>query len=178
MHHQTEYDLNYVALVSLYYPTKQIKCIGSPALYQSIVWSDNVPITQTDLHDKYITRLKVLKTDDLNELCEETIRGGCTSSALGSPHWYDMEEVDQINAIGSLLSTLPTPGQPNGGTTMYACKDVITKAKLYKLHTYAQMAKLVTDGVQFKLSCLQHVFEKRMEVANSTTKEQILAINW
>lgn len=34
------------------------------------------------------------------------------------------------------------------------------------------------DGVQFKLSCLQRVFAKRAEVANSTTKEQIMAINW
>lgn len=178
MHHQSEYELNYVALVGLYYPTKQIKCIGSPATYQSIIWTDNVPIPQSELYDRYISRLKALKTDDLNEMCEKTIKGGCTSSALGSPHWYDMEEVDQINAIGSLLATLPSSDQPNGGSTFYACKDVVTKQKSYVLHTYDQMKKLIADGVQFKLSCLQRVFAKRAEVANSTTKEQIMAINW
>lgn len=166
--------VTYIEAISAFYPNYQVSAISNE--YADINWGTNAPILQSVLDSKILEITKNKKIQELSDKCEAAIIAGFESSAVGEPHVYDSEAVDQINLIGAVASTAPTPAEPMGYPIYYACRDVTTGAKEYHEHTHFQLRQVLADGAQVKLTHLQAFHMKRMMVMAATTLEQIAAI--
>lgn len=168
--------ISYLDVISNYYPTIQVSATGPN--YEDITWSHGGPIAKNELEDKMIDLAKDKKVEELSYACERAIIGGFLSSALGSSHVYDSEEVDQINLLGAVAAASPTPDQPQGFSIYYACRDVQTGIKSYAEHSYVQLRTVLNDGSLFKLYHLQTFHTKRVQVWACQTLEEIDLISW
>lgn len=171
--------MDYVTLIGTEYPDIEVHVIGDASNYDNITWlNPEQQIPKNILDEKRIARLKKDKINDLSNKCEQAIIGGFISNALGVDHLYDSEEVDQINLIGAVAATAPSPAEPNGYSNYYACRDVATGIKSYIEHSYSVLRQVMFDGAQFKLGHLQRFHALRIQVQEAITEEQINAINW
>ena len=171
--------MNYLEALSKYYPDRQAYCTGNVNNYNDIVWNSGAPVSKTELDAKLLEMWKEFKIRQLSEECESVIVAGFSSDAKGYAHWYDSEPVDQINLLGALLTTMPNPLQPDGGTIYYACRDLNETMKEYEPHTFAEITKVVADGAAFKLMNLQKFHTKRVWVLDvATTIAQVQAVTW
>lgn len=144
---------------------------GGPTIY--------IPTDQEiDQHPTYLLETKISKINELSLACKNDIISGFESSALGTPHIYDSEEVDQLNLVGSVATTAPTPDTPAGYSIYYAVRDVNTNEKSYQLHTHGQLRQVLADGAQRKLFLLQKFATKRAIVEAQTTVSGVNAITW
>jgi len=180
--------LGYVECIGKYFPTVFVHCTGTAIngtmleKYESLIHDggDYIP-SKAVLDDFIFEDLKITAIDNLSTICQDAIRGGFFSSALGSRHIYDSDEVDQLNLIGATTSTLPTPTEPDGGLMYYAVREVIdniTQPKDYKPHTHTQFRQVMADGAAYKLALLMNFNYKRYFISNATTPEEVLAITW
>jgi hypothetical protein len=108
------------------------------------------------------------KIEELNAACRAAIIGGFTSSALGAPHRYDSEEVDQLNLIGAVAT---------GGDLVYRCTDALG-VKDWRLHTAAQLHQVLADGAARKGALLHQASSLKAQAAEATTYELLQAIVW
>lgn len=173
---------NLLDAVGEFYPQLQVSCFGNPDHYNDLISEDGQALPpESELRLRILQGRKVAKIAELSALCAKHILDGFVSSALGSPHKYDAEDVDQINLLGSVTATLPTPEYPNGLTQLYAVRPVIDgvyQAKTYVLHTHQQLRQAVADGADYKLQCLRHFNDLRDTVNLATTQQEIDAIVW
>ena len=123
--------------------------------YAGITWIVGGPIAQNELEIKILDLAKELRTAEVSQDCENFIMSGFQSDALGTPHIYDSEFVDQINLVGALIMTSPFGDDVDGYSIYYACRDVATGVKNYYPHTYPILRKVIYDGSMFKLENLQ-----------------------
>lgn len=172
--------MTYIELIGLYFPNVQCYVQGADDVYESIIWQSGDPLPAKQQLD--VMRVNVHKETHIEALstaCHEDIIRGFVSSALGTPHVYDSKEVDQLNLVGSVAATSPNSmNDMHPGTIHYACRDAVTLAKSYKLHTYDQLRQVLADGAVIKLQKLQQFSVKAELVQAAATHEEIAAITW
>ena len=168
--------ITYIEAISAFYPNYQVSSISNE--YADIQWGTYAPISQEELNSKILEITKTKKIQELSDACECAIISGFESSALGDAHIYDSEAVDQINLIGAVAATEPTPASPDGYNIYYACRNVSDGTKEYLEHTHAQLRQVLADGAQVKLGNLQTFFVKKMAVLACTTLAEVEAITW
>ena len=166
--------ITYIEAISAFYPNYQVSSLSNE--YADINWGSFQPISQAELDTKILELAKSKKIQELSDACESSIISGFESSAVGEAHIYDSEAVDQINLIGAVTSTAPTPAEPMGYSIYYACRDVATGAKEYHEHTHFQLRQVLADGAQVKLTHLQTFHMKRLAVMAATSVAQVEAI--
>lgn len=133
---------------------------------------------ELDTNPSLVAVAKAERIAKLSQDCALDIMSGFTSDALGALHIYDSEEVDQLNLIGSVSTTAPTPDAPTGYTIYYAVRNVETQIKSYELHTHFQLRQVLADGAQVKLFKLQKFAVKRAIVEMQSTVSGVEAITW
>lgn len=180
-------ETSFIAIINKFYhddisdENNRIHAHSTGQLYSDIVWDRGGPIPQNELEAKMIDYAKEKQTAIVSEDCENCIMSGFQSSALGTPHIYDSEFVDQINLVGAWITTSPNPAYPefpDGFAMYYACRDVATGIKNYFEHTHAQLRQVIFDGSQFKLMNLQWFHFKRVAISECLTIEEVEAITW
>lgn len=119
-----------------------------------------------------LTELKQDKTNKINLACQQEIIGGFISSALGEPHKYDSDIIDQLNfmqayAIAKIKSQ-PVPYRiwSNDGT------------KQFYPHTAEQFEIAYQDGAIIKAQALQKCATLKAQIELATTQEELEAIVW
>jgi hypothetical protein len=117
-----------------------------------------------------ITTYKFMKIEQLNYLCNQTIKAGFTSSALGTPHQYKSDYDDQINTIGCLTLL-------NADSTLQSMIFKTVDAG-FMIHTREQFLKLYKDGEEFKRNNITIYNTKKFQVLNALTKDEVIAIKW
>ena len=129
-------------------------------------WSEIEPL----LTQYEITSSKEQKLTELNDSCSSAIRAGFVSNALGSDHHYSTSSnEDQINLTGAVAL---------GADIFYSCTDTATNKKQMRLHTHAQIKKVLSDGASEKTKLMQRYYDKVELVNAATTVEEIEAIVW
>lgn len=176
--------MNLITILGKYYPNVQVHCVGADIAYANLVWDGGDPLpTEAELTALQLADIKAEQISMLSEQCQQSICGGFQSSGLGSPTWYDSEEVDQLNLVGASLSTGPTPTNPDGTSIEYAVRpingDGSLAPKTYVSHTHDQLKTVLGDGAQVKLQYLQKFNTKRDYINNQTsTIAEVLAVTW
>lgn len=133
---------------------------------------------EMDINPALVAQAKATQLALLQAAADNAGSAGVVSNALGTPHLYSSTETDRIYLIGALLTTLPDPSQPAGGTIPYACIDVATGQSNFDVHTYQQLKQVVRDGVNFLLNILMTLATKQQLVTNATSVSQVQAITW
>lgn len=177
--------MDYVNAISHFYQNIQVVCFGDPNIYENLqrVPEGALP-SKNELDANILQYLKQQHILELSEQCQVKIISGFTSNALGVTYLYDSEDVDQINLLGSLLTTAPTTEYPDGITTDYATRSVVmplmgnaVNPKIYRPHTHFQLRRVAYDGAVFKLTWLKRFNEKRDYINSScNTVEEVLAV--
>jgi hypothetical protein len=170
--------ISYFDALTRYYPEIQAEAHNNGSSYSDIIWKIGGPVPQNELEIKILDLAKEQRTAEISQDCENFIMSGFQSDALGAPHVYDSEFVDQINLVGALIMTSPFGDDVDGYSIYYACRDVATGIKNYYPHTYAILRKVIYDGSMFKLQYLQIFHFKRLMVAACETIEDIDKITW
>lgn len=174
--------MNYITILGTYYPNVGAHCVGDDSVYANLIWDSGDPIPpESELIARVLEEAKTKKIEELSANCRQAILDGFISSSLGSPFKYDAEDVDQINLIGAVSATSPTPSAPDGYTIEYAVRPVVNgvyQAKYYTTHTHAQLRQVLNDGAAYKLAQLQHFNELRNNVYAAQTLQAIQAIVW
>lgn len=167
-------QIDYVDCITRHFPNIIVECIGSlPNIYENITLvsgAEQLP-SQAVLDDFFMQDFKLNKIIELSNECEQHIIGGFESNALGSPHIYDSEQVDQLNLVGTTSCIAPIEGVREASVSPYACRPVIDgviQAKTYVVHTYVQLRQVIDDGAAFKLSKLMK-FNQLRDYINTTT---------
>lgn len=129
-------------------------------------WSTFVP-AQPSLDD-LLMQAKIKATDLINQACSNSITSGFISSALGSNHYYQSSQTDQLNYLTALGTgtTMPIKCSPDNITFNYV------------LHTNEQIISMTNDGTNFGMSFLSKANTLKQQIANSTSVEEIQAIKW
>ena len=174
--------MNYISCIATNFPNTVVICRGDVNAYNNIEWVSGDPLpSEQQLIEAYISNFKLEKIASLSLECEEQIIAGFESSALGSPHYYDSEIVDQMNLIGAVSTIAPMTNMPDGFVIEYACRPVVNtikQSKLYINHTYAQLRAVMYDGAVFKLTKLQNFNNIRNYINNNElTIEEIELIS-
>lgn len=175
--------MNYMNIVGREFPGCEVSCIGDTDNYDDLVWVGGVPMpTKAEMEAVELVYVRDEKIRELSDICQVKISAGFVSSALGSPHMYDGGELDQLNLIGAVTSTSPTPDKPAGYETFYAVRKVVNdvvQPKTYVNHTHFQLRKVIADGSLFKLGNLQRFDQRRQYLLNNVLSfEQIAAVEW
>lgn len=173
--------LNYMDIIGTSYPTVFCHVVGDPDQYDNIVSDGGDPIpSRADLDQEKLMLVKASVIDGLSDDCANFIMDGFTCTALGSAYIYDTQTVDQINLIGAVTATSPSPiTGPTGMSIYYAVRDASTMIKAYVLHTHNQLAQVLAEGAMFKLIQLQKFNVKRDYITNiCATIEQVEAVTW
>ncbi|EKD22678.1 MAG: hypothetical protein ACD_84C00013G0004 [uncultured bacterium] len=174
--------MNYLECITKYYPNVFVTCQGDVNTYADIQWAAGDPIpTQAELDIKIFTYLKSAKIEELSEACQADIMAGFNSMALGTLHRYDSHEEDQLNLIGTVTKTAPTPAALDGTSYLYASREIINgveQPKTYLMHTHAQLRQVLDDGATYKLMELVKFNTKKMEVLAMTTVAELDTVIW
>lgn len=174
--------MDYLECISTFFPNVFVECSGDSSLYENIIWVSGSPLpTKAILDDLIYKQAKLDKITELSNACQLDIIGGFTSNALGALNKYDSTEVDQLNLIGAVTATSPTPTDLGGYNSVYACRPIINgveQSKQYLLHSHFQLRQVLADGAAYKLNELLNFNNKRTAVNNATTIAEINAITW
>jgi hypothetical protein len=174
--------MSLIALLGKHYPGVKAHCIGDDGIYSNITWDGGDPLPpEQELLDLILLETKSKKINEHSNYCAQLILSGFTSNALGSPHGYDSEDVDQINILGALAASGPRPSHPDGVSLPYAARPIVDGVympKIYIAHTHEQLKQVVVDGAAYKLGCLQHFNELRDDVNAAATLQEVEAVVW
>jgi hypothetical protein len=125
-----------------------------------------------------VQQSKRQKIAELSSRCELDIVEGVSSSALGSPQWYDSSAYDQLNLISALQITAPSADNPNGGSIFFACREGKGMLKQYQAHSYNQLRKVSEDQAQNRLYKLQRFSLLKAKVQDCVAIDEIEAVSW
>lgn len=176
--------MDLLSTLAMHYPDVQVTCIGDSSVYANFTHEAGGPLpSEEELQSHFLEDLKAEQIDELSKACQAEIRRGFTSSALGALAVYDSAEVDQLNLIGTVAATAPTPTAPSGYSVPYAVRkiaDGVIQPKTYEVHSYGQFRMVLTDGVTYKLTRLLKFNDKRAYLLNNValTPEDIEAVTW
>lgn len=133
---------------------------------------------ELDTYQPLLQQVKVLQKEFIDNACTDGIVGGVLSNALGTPHVYDASVIDQLNIIAAIATISPSQHEPQGGTILYACRDPLSRKKVYLPHTYSQLRTVLSDGALIKLTQLIRATTKKtmIDVANSVSR--VKKITW
>ena len=93
---------NYIQLLAKYYPGTQASTVGDPSIYTNIVWT-STSISQAELDAQYITYLKRVQHDAINDYRSVKIAAGYTDS--NTITWSTTPtDIQNINAICTLIA--------------------------------------------------------------------------
>lgn len=108
--------------------------------------------------------------------CQAAIFGGFTSSALGAPHIYPAQIIDQQNLSASVLASM-MPGVSADWTTPFWCEDSSGNWS-YALHTAAQIQAVGQDGKAAIIASIQKKAGLVAKIEAATTIAAVQAITW
>lgn len=172
-------SIDYVAIIGNNFPSVHVECHGDPSVYTNIVHIIGDPLpTQNELDTALLSNVQTNQIEAMSQQCAKMITSGFSSAALGSDHWYDSEEVDQLNLIGATTTTSPSIQDPNGTSIYYACRQLSNGQKTYTLHTHEQLRQVLSDGAIFKLAMLQKFFTKKQYILGLTSIAAIENVSW
>lgn len=143
--------------------------------------NENITISEAVIVNGEVTRftpaipfsqLQEAKIAEINLRCQEMIIGGFTSSALGSPHRYDSDIVDQLN-FDQAYTIAKLTGTPVGYRVW---REDGTKP--FIPHTASQFETAYMDGAVVKAYALQRCAELKVNIANANSTEELEAIIW
>jgi hypothetical protein len=112
----------------------------------------------------------------LRAACQQEIRNGYTSTALGAPFTYPANEIDQRNMIAAVMASL-LPGLPADWTTPFWCADA---AGLWAMreHTAAQIQRAGADGKRVVIAAQQKLARLLGQMSAATARADVEAIAW
>lgn len=120
-------------------------------------------------HNGALSIARARKIESLSEQCAASIVGGFASDALGTTHYYDSLELDQLNLIGAVAA---------GDSMQYGCRETEGGVKVYKMHTHLQLLTVIQDGRDIKLGHLQTFNTKKAAVMAAQNVAAVEDINW
>lgn len=136
---------------------------------QRIRLNPSIPI----LSDKEKMKSMIIeKTSEFNKLCEKEITGGFISSALGTPHKYDSDIVDQLNFSQAYDLTKIT------GKAEYYRVWNDDGSKAFLPHTTAQFEQAYIDGATVKREALEKCARLKYALTQATTIEELELVKW
>jgi len=156
------------------YPTA--KWGGSASTYSNLKWKDlTIPKpTILELEAQWLVLdLALAKEEKIIELSKAAgveITKGFPSAALGVTYFYDGTQEDQLNLVGAVTSGLPMPFSVR--------VKVGDTAKVYKLHTPAQLHQVLEDGKAYKLGILIRFNTFKDSVLAATNLLDLGKIKW
>lgn len=116
-----------------------------------------------------LAMLRSEKEIDININCASDITGGFESNALGSVHFYQSEQEDQINLIGCVAGGLDE---------IFKCKNSIgVQVWEYRLHTATQLKQVLNDGKTIKQAHLQKALSLKDGIKTASS-EELTTTNW
>lgn len=121
-----------------------------------------------------LEQAKQAKIAQLEVQVNQAITGGFTSSALGTPHYYDSQLHDQVNLSLSMELLRNAPLQ----TINFACVSAATKIKEMRPHTFIQFQVVLKDGAAANLKAREQYRSLVNQVNAAKSIEQIEAIQW
>lgn len=174
--------VDFMKIIGDHYTTVMAECTGDFSKYSNIHWAggDKLP-SEEELLDWALIDFKIDKITNLSNSCQKDIISGFTSDGLGYLCMYDSELEDQTNLGLTITNISPMPDFPNGLASPYAIRpivDGVIQSKIYVMHSYAQLRKVMYDGGIYKLILLQKFNNKRDLVNSMTTLEDINNIKW
>ncbi|GIM47049.1 hypothetical protein DNHGIG_25980 [Collibacillus ludicampi] len=148
-------------------PEEVVDAFNNPQYY--MVQNDEL-VQKPDYAASLLEDVKARKIAELDQMCNQTILAGFTSSALGAPHQYDFDEEAQRNFAGT-LALLNVDSTITSITWKTVDAGPLT-------HTRDQFIQLCRDAFNFKDSQIQKYWSKKNQVLQSTTVDQVNAITW
>ena len=112
----------------------------------------------------------------LRAACQQEIRSGYGSAALGAPFTYPADEIDQRNMIAAVVASL-LPGLPAEWTTPFWCADE-GGAWAMRDHTAAQIRRAGADGKSVVVAAQQKLARLLEHVAAANTRADLDGIGW
>lgn len=177
--------MDFIRALGMFYPNVRASCFGDVSDYSNLQWESGDPLpSEADLALVYYHSVKADKIRELSDSARERIiRPGFISVALGHEYLYDSEEVDQLNLLGSYVSSMPTPTRPGGVVVPHAARlpsappEGVLGPKEYYMHTHEQINTVMNDGIAHKLKWLLKFNTLRAHINdNNLTIEQIESI--
>jgi hypothetical protein len=106
------------------------------------------------------------KVGEVNRGCEAAITRGFWSPALGTAHFYDSQQVDQLNLTGMILRGIDGP---------YPCRDELGQ-KEFRPHSADQLRQVGNDFTSYKLLLLQHADSLKQQLDQALSAGDVSAI--
>lgn len=126
-------------------------------------------LADLDITPLTLDEYKSIKNGKLSEICNAEILSTFTSSAMGVPHIYSFDTEAQLNMSGTkemFRDGLITDVEWN------------TRDAGVVIHNAEQFNKMWVDGVNHKLSKINH-YRTRKDVVNAClTKDEVDSIQW
>lgn len=121
---------------------------------------------------KVLSEVATLKREEMMLACSESITGSSfQSDALGDVYSYDARLVDQINLkVRYDVATFTDKAEP-----LWASDGVRYE---WKLHTASEIMDVMFDLNEHIKSSQVKLASKLVEIEESTTPEQVIAIEW
>ena len=167
-------NIDYSTILKECFPTTLWK--GSGATYDRIVWLGS-PITQADLDLKHDEALRNVVLRDaqkrLLKQYENTFALGFTSSALGSPYWYEASLENQVK-----LSSAVTISLVDSAVVLpYPCADLSSTPPTPTVmsHNSAQISQVLLDGAARNIVLYNSFKQQVINLYSLTTAEIELA---
>ncbi len=116
------------------------------------------------------------KAAALRAACQQQIRDGYTSEALGAAHIYPAPEVDQRNMTAALTESL-LPTVPSDWTTPFWCAD---GAGVWSMrdHNARQIQRAAADGRSAVVAAQRKLAALLAEVSSAACRTDLDAITW
>lgn len=116
------------------------------------------------------------KTAALRAACQQEIRGGYSSAALGSPHTYPATEVDQRNLAAAVVASL-LPDLPADWTTPFWCADAAGTWAM-RNHSATQIQRAAADGRSAVVAAQRKLTALLEQVSAATAHADLDGIGW
>jgi hypothetical protein len=121
--------------------------------------------------DDILNEAKAAKIAELNQMCNQTILAGFTSSALGQEYHYPFDGEAQANLTGALALL-------NADPTLTTVEFKVLETGKLVDHTRDQFLQVCKDAFAFKNSMIKKYHDLKDQVEAATTIEEVNAIVW
>lgn len=148
-------------------PTQQHRYEYTDALNEWLKKGNEIEAYQTD--DKKLVLKKEQKTQEINELCKQSIEAGFISDALEKNCLYQSEFADQLN----LMSVLNI-----GLAQKLKCSSNEGQTWQWLEHTKTQLEKVFADATKCKTMLLEKATDLKEKTKKCTTLEEVQNIKW
>jgi hypothetical protein len=116
------------------------------------------------------------KAAALRAACQQEIREGYSSAALGAPHTYPATEADQRNMIAAVTVSM-LPGLTADWTTPFWCADP-AGAWAMRDHTAAEIQRAAADGRDAVVAAQRKLATLLQRMAGAAARADLDAMVW